>query len=75
MRLTAAGRAGHDEVDEHRVQRPEVDRDVDEAQLDRRRRGPAFWVATHHSPSEIATVTTSLVRARSPSERRLTIFV
>ena len=35
----------------------------------------AFCVATHHSPSEMATVTTSLVRARSPSERRLTIFV
>ena len=36
---------------------------------------PAFLVATHHRPSEIAIVTTSFVRARSPSERRLTIFV
>ena len=36
---------------------------------------PAASVATHHSPSEIAMVTISLVRARSPSERRLTIFV
>ena len=36
---------------------------------------PAFCVATHHSPTEIAIVTTSLVRARSPSERRLAIFV
>ncbi len=36
---------------------------------------PAFLVATHHSPREIAIVTTSLVRARNPSERRLTIFV
>ena len=35
----------------------------------------AFCVAIHHSPSEMAIVTTSLVRARSPSERRLTIFV
>ena len=33
---------------------------------------PAFWVATHHSPSEMAIVTASLVRARSPSERRRT---
>jgi hypothetical protein len=36
---------------------------------------PAFWVAIHHSPTEIAIVTISFVRARSPSERRLTIFV
>jgi hypothetical protein len=36
---------------------------------------PAFWVATHHSPIEIAIVTPSLVRARSPSDRRRTIFV
>ena len=35
----------------------------------------AFWVATHHRPIEIAIVTQSLVRARSPSERRRTIFV
>ena len=35
----------------------------------------ALWVAIHHSPSEIRTVTISLVRARSPSERRLAIFV
>ena len=35
----------------------------------------AFWVATHHRPSEIAIVTASFVRARRPSERRLTIFV
>ncbi len=35
----------------------------------------ALWVATHHSPSEMAIVTASLVRARSPSERRLTILV
>ena len=32
-------------------------------------------VATSHSPTEIATVATSFVRARSPSDRRLMIFV
>ena len=32
-------------------------------------------VATSHSPTEITTVAMSFVRARSPSERRLTIFV
>jgi hypothetical protein len=36
---------------------------------------PAFCVASHHRPSEMAIVTSSLVRARRPSERRLTIFV
>ncbi len=36
---------------------------------------PASCVATHHSATEIATVNSSLVRARRPSERRLTIFV
>ncbi len=36
---------------------------------------PAFCVATYHRPSEIRIVTPSFVRARSPSERRLTIFV
>ncbi len=35
----------------------------------------AFCVATHQRPIEMAIVTTSLVRALSPSERRLTIFV
>ena len=42
--------------------------------------GGDIWIVpdlnlTHHSPTEIATVTASLVRARSPSDRRLTIFV
>ncbi len=36
---------------------------------------PASWVAIHHSPIEIAIVTPSFVRARRPSDRRLTIFV
>ena len=48
------------------------------ASIERRRSvslTPAFWVASHHSPSEIAIVTSSLVRARRPSERRFTIFV
>jgi hypothetical protein len=36
---------------------------------------PALCVAIHHRPSEIAMVAASFVRARSPSERRLTIFV
>ena len=32
---------------------------------------PAFWVATHHSPTEIAIVTTSFVRARRPERAAL----
>jgi hypothetical protein len=36
---------------------------------------PASCVATHQRPSEIAIVTPSFVRARSPSDRRRTIFV
>ena len=36
---------------------------------------PARWTATHHSPSEITTVTSSFVRPRSPSDRRRMIFV
>ena len=32
-------------------------------------------VATSHSPTEISTVAPSFVRARSPSDRRLMIFV
>ncbi len=35
----------------------------------------AFWVATHQIPTEIAIVTISFVRPRSPSDRFLTIFV
>ena len=35
----------------------------------------AFCVAIHHSPTEMAIVTTSFVRARRPSDRRLTILV
>ena len=36
---------------------------------------PALYRAIHHKPSEINTVSTSFVRARSPSDRLLTIFV
>ena len=69
-----AGRARHDQVDEdgysgrdRRSRRRSAAGRVDgDARL---------WRATHHSPTEIAIVTTSFVRARSPSERRLTIFV
>ena len=70
-----AGRARHDEVDQQRIERPEVDVVVDEAQPQRRRAGAPRACAMHHSPSEIAIVTTSFVRARRPSERRLTSFV
>jgi hypothetical protein len=35
----------------------------------------ACSVAIHHSPMLIAIVTPSFVRARSPSDRRLMIFV
>ena len=69
-----ARRARDDEVDEHRVEEAEVDRGVDERRRSVSAR-PAFSVAIHHSPTEIAIVTPSFVRARRPSERRLTIFV
>ena len=36
---------------------------------------PARCTATHHRPSEIPTVTSSFVRPRRPSDRRLMIFV
>jgi hypothetical protein len=48
------------------------------ASIERRRSvslRPAFSVAIHHRPSDTAIVTPSLVRARSPSDLRLTIFV
>ncbi len=48
------------------------------ASIERRRSvadTPACFVAMYHRPSEMAIVTTSFVRARSPSERRRTIFV
>ena len=75
MRLTALVVPGHDEVDQQRVERPEVDLVVDEPQPQRRRQMRLVLRRSYHSPSEIAIVTLSLVRARSPSERRLTSFM
>ena len=69
--VDGARRAGDDEVDQDRVQRPEVDAGVDEPEADRLGARRAFWVATHHSPSEIAIVTSELGPRAQPERAAL----